>query len=423
MFFSLLRFVIPTASLLAWVLGCTNPCFSQASDPPHPLAPRIDETLGNARKSLIDLRHDLHRHPELSDHEVRTSRIVAERLEKLGLEVRTEVGGYGVVGVLKLGQPGPVVAFRADMDATPSHGPDPVPFASVNPGVRHGCGHDVHTTIGVGIAETMASIRNELPGTLVLIFQPSEENGRGAAAMIEEGALRNPAPREIYAFHCAPLPVGKFATGEGVLLAGMDLVLITLSGTGNLEQTAERCADWIASVNELESAANRADNSGFTQAGVFRSEPHPTDGTWMVQGMVRASSPERHARARRHIERGLGSIDSDDVRVSFDYQDQRVPPLNNHASLVPRSCKTLRSIFGRESVLVIDSPSPDFSEDFSHFQKRIPGIMIFLGVSNPEKGILGIPHHPNFAADDDAIAVGIRGMTRILIESLERVEK
>jgi len=152
------------------------------------------QLLQDNESSLIEFRRDLHRHPELSGQEERTARVVAERMREAGLDVRTGVGGHGVVAVLRGGRSGPVVAFRADMDAIPSTGPDPVEFASVDADVRHGCGHDMHVAVAVGIAETFATFRDEMRGTVKFIFQPAEENAEGAAAVIEDGAMQNPKP-------------------------------------------------------------------------------------------------------------------------------------------------------------------------------------------------------------------------------------
>ena len=160
--------------------------------------------LEEAREDLIEVRRDIHRHPEASGQEERTAALVADRLRALGLEVETGVGGHGVVGVLRGGQPGPVVAYRADMDAVRDNSPDPVPFRSELPGVRHICGHDIHTTVALGVAVALSAVRDELPGTVKFVFQPAEENIQGAKAMIEDGVLEDPAPSAIFAVHTAP---------------------------------------------------------------------------------------------------------------------------------------------------------------------------------------------------------------------------
>ncbi|HQR39478.1 MAG TPA: amidohydrolase, partial [Blastocatellia bacterium] len=149
------------------------------------------------RPELVSRRRDMHTHPELSNREVRTGKLVADRLRELGLEVQTGVAGNGVVGILKGGRPGPVVAVRADMDALPIQEVNDVPYKSVNPGVKHACGHDAHTTIELGVAEVLVGMRAQIPGTIKFIFQPAEEGAPpgeegGAAQMIKQGVLDNP---------------------------------------------------------------------------------------------------------------------------------------------------------------------------------------------------------------------------------------
>ncbi len=170
---------------------------------------------------LIETRRDFHMHPELSGKEVRTSGIVAEKLAELGLEVKTNVGGYGVVALLKGERPGPVVAWRADMDAFPSENSLDVPYNSIVPGVKHVCGHDVHTTIGLGIAELLSEQREKIAGTIKFIFQPAEENATGAKAMIDEGVLTAPEPEAIFGLHVWPLPVNMIGSVAGMMLPSM----------------------------------------------------------------------------------------------------------------------------------------------------------------------------------------------------------
>jgi amidohydrolase len=200
------------------------------------------------RQELIEIRHDLHRHPEVSGHEVRTAGVIAQRLRALGFEVRPGVGGHGVVGVLRGGRPGVVVAYRADIDAIATDLPDPAPFRSETAGVRHICGHDVHTAVALGIAEAMAAVREDIPGTVKLLFQPAEERGLnlfrfeagkvdadspGALLMIRDGALENARPAAIFALHTAPLLTGQIGATPGIALAGADRLVVRFRGAGD----------------------------------------------------------------------------------------------------------------------------------------------------------------------------------------------
>ena len=179
---------------------------------------RIDAHVKTITAGLVDIRRDLHRHPELSGEEVRTAGIVAARLKALGLEVQTGVGGHGVVGILRGGRPGPLVAYRADMDAVRSNEPDPVEFRSVVPGIRHICGHDLHVTIGLGLASALASVRRDLPGRVMFVFQPAEERAAGARAMLDAGLFAKELPVAIFGLHSAPIEVGRVMSKAGQMM-------------------------------------------------------------------------------------------------------------------------------------------------------------------------------------------------------------
>lgn len=161
---------------------------------------------------LVELRHDLHRHPEVSGQEVRTARVVADRMKAAGLEVRVGIGGHGVVATLRGGRPGPLVAYRADMDAVPSNDADPSAIKSETPGVRHICGHDLHVTIAVGIAESLARRRATLSGSVMFIFQPAEERATGAGEMLKDGVFAAGKPVAIYGLHTSPQRVGVISS-------------------------------------------------------------------------------------------------------------------------------------------------------------------------------------------------------------------
>jgi metal-dependent amidase/aminoacylase/carboxypeptidase family protein len=205
-----------TAAALLLFAGLTP---AQARRPAASIHDRIDARVREREANLIALRRDLHRHPELSGHEVRTSRVIAARLTAAGLAVRTGVGGHGVVGILQGGKAGPLVAYRADMDAVRSTEPDSVEFRSETPGVRHICGHDLHVTIGVGLAEALASVKADLAGSVMFIFQPAEEGATGAKAMLNAGLFSSGKPSAIFGLHTAPYAVGRIATRGGRMMS------------------------------------------------------------------------------------------------------------------------------------------------------------------------------------------------------------
>ena len=195
------------------------------------------QTCGEAIQELVECRRDFHIHPELSNLEERTARVVAERLRALGLdEVKTNVGKHGIVALLKGAKPGPVVAVRTDMDALPIQETIDVPYKSQTPGVKHACGHDVHMTVELGVAEVLSKMREQISGTIKFIFQPAEEGPPpgeegGASLMIKEGALENPRPSAIFGLHTMPtIEAGQIAYHVGPAMASSDRILITIRG-------------------------------------------------------------------------------------------------------------------------------------------------------------------------------------------------
>jgi metal-dependent amidase/aminoacylase/carboxypeptidase family protein len=183
---------------------------------------RLVEFLSAREASLVAFRRDLHRHPELSNMEVRTAGAIADRLRAAGLTVRTGVGGHGVVATLKGASAGPLVAYRADMDAVRSADPDPVDFRSETAGVRHICGHDIHVTVAVALAEALAHVRADLRGSIVFIFQPAEERATGAEAMLRDDVFAGGMPVAIYGLHVGPFAAGHVAVKPDVMMLPND---------------------------------------------------------------------------------------------------------------------------------------------------------------------------------------------------------
>lgn len=389
---------------------------AMAQAPTQSLLGQAGSYLDAHTEALIETRRDIHRHPEVSGEEERTAGIVAGRLRALGFEVRTGVGGHGVVGVLRGGRPGPVVAFRADMDAVRSDAPDPVPFASETPGVRHICGHDIHTTVGIALAGALAAIRDDLPGTVKLIFQPAEENIQGAQAMIEEGALDDPAPQVIFAFHTAPLEVGQIGSVEGLSLPGLDRVTVTVRGTGDLERAA---LEYLAAVRSVSTGQNVPPEE-FVMAMMGGPRASSSDRERVVGGMIRAGSPQARARAREQIEVELAAISLEDVSYELRYEAEALPDMVNDPQLVRSTLAAIRSVVGEEGLLEVNQVTPYFSEDFSLYQQQVPGAMYWLGASNSERGTVSMPHSPGFVADEEAIPVGAKVMTAVILDYMER---
>jgi amidohydrolase len=219
----------------------------------------ISRTTESIRDHLIEIRRDFHQYPETSGNEARTSKIIEEFLSSLGLEVMTEVGGHGVVGILRGGMPGKIIAWRADIDAFTSDFPDVVDFQSKISGVRHICGHDVHTSIGLGIAEVLSSYKNEINGTIIFIFQPAEESYTGAAKMIEEGILDKLNPEAVFALHVAPLPAGVISVKAEEMFSVKKKIKILLNNQSNMNAIERECKhlmECIPTVADLDYFSN-----------------------------------------------------------------------------------------------------------------------------------------------------------------------
>ncbi|QEU91120.1 M20 metallopeptidase family protein [Streptomyces kanamyceticus] len=379
----------------------------------------IDAVVRRVESGLVELRRDLHAHPETaksetSAGEVATSRIVAHLLRAAGLEVTTGVGGFGVVGVLKGARPGRTVAYRADMDAVPPEGIFP---EATQP--AHACGHDIHTAVGVGVAQTLARLRHRLSGTVVFFFQPGEEALEGARAMIDAGVLRDYAPEEIHALHCGPFPVGQFAVTPGSGLPGQDGTVIKVNGADALAR-AERLA---AEITGLSTVAPPETSAGLekmvadvqikdgplarfvtVQAGAAKAED---TGQVTVSVWYRCWPEERYVEVREAV-RGLAKKYEGAV-VDFDREPfpALVCPERDALALG----RHLRRVLGPDGVTVMHAAFPFNGEDYALFLDRIPGTYSFLGVRRPGTDIAeGVPHYGTFDPDTKAIGVGVRAM-------------
>lgn len=409
----------PTPRLAILVLACAAVVAGSAGA--DDLLPAFTERVEKGRTELIEVRRDIHRHPETSGNEERTAGMVAGKLRALGFEVTTGVGGNGVIGVLHGAKPGRVVAYRADMDAVPSEDPDPVEsIKSLTPGVRHICGHDVHTTIGLALAQGLSSIKDRLPGTVMLVFQPAEENATGAKAMLATHPFDRVKPDAIFAVHTAPFNVGQMVTAPGGLMPGRDAVRVTVERAPDAAATASAVLDRLLAFSTVTGAQTLAPASPdfvFVQARV-RSPSGPDTG-YAVEGSITMASDEVRARTHAAVVAAIAEMRRDDTQLALEYEERNIAGVTNDPELVKRAAAAVESVLGPGSVTMLQQVVPAFSEDFGSFQALVPGVMFFLGVSNPEKGIVGMPHSPGYAADEESIFVGARAMAAVLLDFLE----
>ncbi|HKC62109.1 MAG TPA: amidohydrolase, partial [Pyrinomonadaceae bacterium] len=393
----------------------------------------IAQAAESLRSQLVAQRRDFHMHPELSNREERTSRVVAERLRAIGLEdIKTGVGRYGVTALLKGTKPGPVVAVRADMDALPIQEVNDVPYKSLVPNVKHACGHDAHTTIELGVAEILSHMRDEIHGTIKFIFQPAEEGPPlgeegGAPLMIKEGALENPRPSAIFGLHVMPVvEVGQIAYNSGPAMASSDHFVITIHGKKvhgayphdgiDAVVVAAECVTALQTIRSrrIDTTEPLVITIGSIQGGnrfnIIADEVK-------LEGTVRTLNEDVRKKAQTMMRETLDGI-TKAYGASFEMNYVEGAAVTyNEPSLVEETLPTIRRIVGEKNVV---SPKPQMgAEDFSYFQRVVPGFYYFLGVGNRAKGITAQIHTPEFDLDEDSLVIGVKVMSNVLLDYLD----
>ncbi|HVF43769.1 MAG TPA: amidohydrolase [Pyrinomonadaceae bacterium] len=397
-------------------------------------AERVARAAEAMRAQLVAQRRDFHMHPELSNREERTSRVVAERLRALGLtDVKTGVGKYGVTALLVGGKPGPVVAVRADMDALPITEVNDVPYKSQTPGVKHACGHDVHTTVELGVAEVLSGMKGDVRGTVKFIFQPAEEGAPageegGAKLMIKEGALENPRPAAIFGLHTEPnLQAGQVGYHVGPAMASSDTFAITIRGKSSHGAQPQLGVDAVVVASQAVLAlqnirSRRIDPleplvitvgtiSGGSRFNVVAGEVKMTGTMRTFNDKVRERSIELMRETLQNVTAAYGAT------FELDMQDSNFVTYNE-PSLVEETLPTIRRVVGADNAVTLKPLMP--AEDFSSYQKVVPGFYYFLGVGNRAKGITAGWHTPDFDVDEDSLVVGVKVMSNVLLDYLDR---
>jgi hippurate hydrolase len=358
-------------------------------------------------------RHDIHRHPELAFEEHRTAEKVADLLRQFGLEVHTSVGNTGVVGLLKKGDSGRALGLRADMDALKIQEQNSFEHRSLNEGKMHACGHDGHTAMLLGAAQYLAA-EGEFDGTAVFIFQPAEEHGDGARAMIEDGLFERFPVDAVYAIHNFPsLAVGKFAVRAGSIMAAEDNFEITVNGTGCHAAMPHLGKDAIVIGAEIVSAMQSLVSRTMDPIdnGVVSFTEFVTNGTVNVvpgQVILRGDTRSLTTAVQDHIETTMERIVSGicaahGASYEFSYRRNFVPTINTPAE-ADIAAATARLVVGPDNV-VGDSRPVMASEDFGYMLQARPGAYLLLG--NGEEGVGGCSlHNPAYDFNDDILSIG-----------------
>ncbi|MEA2603152.1 MAG: hypothetical protein QOF89_4144 [Acidobacteriota bacterium] len=408
-----------------------------------PLDQEIDRLAGEVEPDVIACRRQIHEHPELSNREVETGKMVAERLGKLGLAVKTGVAHTGVVAVLKGGRPGPVVALRADMDALPVTEEVDVPFASKvrttydgkEVGVMHACGHDAHTAILLGVAQVLSRLKADLPGTIEFLFQPAEEGPPageegGARLMLKEGIFRDLRPAAVFGLHVTPnFDVGQIGWRTGGMLAGADGLRIVVHGRQTHAAYPWRGVDPIVVASQivlgLQTIASR--QLDITEApalitigkidGGVRENIIPDD--VVMLGTIRYLGPAMRKDIQDRIRRTATSIAESAGAKAEVTIEERVALTFNDPTLTAKMLPSLRRTAGDANVR---EAQPSLGgEDFSYYQKEVPGMFIWLGIKTPgaDPALFAQNHSPRFRVDEAGLKLGVRALSRLAVDYLQ----
>ncbi|MDC8830601.1 M20 metallopeptidase family protein [Alteromonas gilva] len=387
---------------------------------------------------LISLRRDLHQHPELSGNELRTEKMIAEYLRALGLDVITGIGGHSVVAKLDTGKAGKHIGWRADIDAIAVKSHNDLPFSSVNKGVGHHCGHDVHTAIALGMANVLASLKESLSGTYVFVFQPAEEDFSGAKSMITAGVFDTISLDEFYAAHISPMPSGVVASKPGYLYADYKQVNLTFDALANNEALIATAKQTILDLQTVAADSPIWDTKNLMDPQIGLGHPQTVfqnyrtvdnyfkvehnGSTVTVSGFVSSSNPGlmeavipalSSAIAQTDFASNLQAITFNSEQVGFSTER---PNINNHPQLTRRSLNTLSELYPEAAIPLYGVVPDGRGDDFASFQQQVPGTYFFLGGSDFSKGIIAMPHADNFRVDESTIGKGVKYFSSLLAE-------
>lgn len=415
----------------------------------EPLINKANQSADKIESKVIAWRRDFHQHPELGNSEFRTAGIIAKHLQSLGIEIKTGVAKTGVVGILKGGKPGPVIALRADMDGLPVTERTPVPFASKvktqyngqEVGVMHACGHDTHVAILMGVAEILSSMKNDLAGTIKFIFQPAEEGAPhgeegGAELMVKEGVMQNPKVDVIFGLHInSQTEVGKITYRPGGTMAAVNDMKIIVKG-----RSAHGAYPWSSIdpivvsaqiITNLQTIVSRnlnvTENAGVVTIGSIHAGNRSNIIPEQVEmlGTIRALSTEDEKMLIERIKlivTKTAEANGATAEVKIPYSSH-YPVTFNDGALTEKMLPTLRKTAGAGNV-VLKSPVTG-AEDFSFFQQKAPGLFFFLG-GMPKGGdpkTAPSHHTPDFYLDESGFKLGVKALTNLVLDYMAMPKK
>ena len=391
-----------------------------------------DEAKEEAKKIsdwIIDIRRELHKHPELMYEEIKTSALVRRELDNLGISYRSPIAKTGVLASIGNGN-GPCVALRADMDALPIHEETDVPFRSEVDGKMHACGHDCHTAMLLGAAKILKSKENEFNGTIKLFFQPAEEGGAGGKLMREEGALENPKVERIFGLHVWPqMPTGQIGSREGTFLAATTFLDLTIKGVGGHAAVPHLTKDPVLTsaqiITNLQSIISRELDpldsgvvsisaiQGGKAANVIPSEVK-------ILGTLRSLTMDGLKKLQKRVKEIAENIaKAHDCEAIVEYPGNDYPPTVNDGEMWDFAKKVGSDMLGEENVSELDAVMG--GEDFAYYTEKVKGCFVVLGMQNEDIDAIYSVHHPMFKADEDALHIGTALHTVFALKSLEEL--
>lgn len=375
----------------------------------------------NLQPHLVEWRRRLHQKPELSFEENLTADFVSQKLQEWGIEHQTGIAQTGIVATIDSGQPGPVLAIRADMDALPIQEENEVDYRSQHNGIMHACGHDGHMAIALGTACYLAKHKHSFSGTVKIIFQPAEEGPGGAKPMIEAGVLRNPNVDAIVGLHLwNNLPLGTVGVRSGALMAAVEIFDCTILGKGGHggmpHQTVDSIVVAAQIVNALQAiVARNIDpiDSAVVTVGTFHAGDihNVIADTAQMGGTVRYFNPAYQGYFDKRIEQVIAGIcQSHGANYQLDYYSL-YPPVINDANMAELVRSVAESVVETPAGIVPECQTMG-GEDMSFFLQEVPGCYFFLGSANQEKNLAYPHHHPRFDFDETALGMGVEMFVR-----------
>jgi amidohydrolase len=422
----------------------TIPAFAQVNSK---LQAKLDQQAADIEAKVVGWRRDFHQHPELGNREFKSGAKIAEHLKALGIKVQFPIAVTGVVGILEGAKPGPVVALRADMDALPITERNALSFASKEKtilasgetGVMHACGHDAHMAILMGVAEILAKNKSELKGTVKFIFQPAEEEAPegeegGAFLMVKEGVLENPKVDVIFGLHILSLlPSGKLGYRPEGIMAAVDLLKITVVGTGAHGATPWDSKDPIMIgsqiMNGLQTIISRQTDLTKAPAVITIGSFHSGNRGNIIpeeaelKGTIRTFDPEMQKILHQKIKLTAEKIAESAGATATVEIEMGSPATFNDPKLTAMMAPTLQRTVGQDNAVIV-APTT-LAEDFSCYQEKVPGLFFFLGAYPADMKLKNLPTHhtADFMLDEKSFVTGVKAMLNLTLDYMNTVKK